>query len=177
MAIKILGGIAIIIGAFLIFVATRPSEMSVTRETFVHAAPEAVFPHINNSKMANHWMPWQDSDPGLKMNYSGPEEGIDSTSSWDSQGKMGTGEARVIDSIQNKSVKTRLTYTKPFQMSQTAEISLTPVTNGTQVRWSVAGHNGFFFKMMGIFMDCDQMIGGEFEKGLSKLKTIVEAAK
>ena len=109
------------------------------------------------------------------MNYSGPEGGLHSKSSWDSKGRMGTGEALVVESIANQAVKTQLTYTRPFQMSQLAEISLSPVSGGTKVRWSVSGRSGFFFRLIGIFMDCDKMIGGEFEKGLLKLKTQVES--
>ena len=28
------------------------------------------------------WMPWSESDPNVKTTYSGPEEGVGSTSSW-----------------------------------------------------------------------------------------------
>ena len=120
-------------------------------------------------------MPWNESDPGFVMSFSGPEEGVGSKSSWDSKGQMGTGEALVVESIANQSVKTKLTYTKPFQMQQLAEISLSPTDSGTKVRWSVSGDKGFFFRLMGVFFNCDSMIGGEFEKGLSKLKKQAEA--
>jgi hypothetical protein len=47
----------------------------------------------------------------------------------------------------------------------------------TSVRWSVNGHNSFFFRIMGIFISMDKMVGGEFEKGLVKLKKLVESEK
>ncbi len=173
---KILITLVIAIGIFAIYVATRPSEMLIAREIVIKASPEVIFPYLNNSQKANGWMPWKDSDPGVVMNYAGPEEGVGSRSSWESEGQMGTGEALVVESVANHSVKTQLTYTKPFQMLQLAEISLAPVSGGTKVRWSVSGHNNFFFKLMGVFMNCDKMVGGEFEKGLLKLKAQVESA-
>lgn len=88
---------------------------------------------------------------------------------------MGTGQAVVTESILNKSVVTQLTYTKPMVMTQLAEISLEPTAGDTRVKWSVDGHNGFFFRLMGIFINMDKMIGGEFEKGLAKLKVLVES--
>ena len=163
-----------LLGAFLVYVALRPSEMRVSREIVAQATPEVIFPHINNSEKANAWMPWKDSDPEVKMSYSGPAEGVGSKSSWDSKGQMGTGEALVIESVANQVVKTQLTYTKPFQMSQLAEISLTPVDGGTKIKWSVSGHVGYFFRLLGVFMDCDKMVGNEFEKGLLNLKNRVE---
>jgi hypothetical protein len=31
-----------------------------------------------------------------------------------------------------------------------------------------------FFKVFGLFMDCDKMIGKDFEKGLAAMKSVVE---
>ena len=177
MAKKIIGFAALFLAAFLIYAYFLPTEMKISRELVIKATPEALFPMINHSKKMNEWMPWLDSDPGVKMEYSGPEEGVGSKSSWDSPGKMGTGDAVITESIPNRSVKSQLTYTKPMAMSQIAEVTLTPVQEGTNVKWSVDGHNGFFFRLMGVFVSVDKMVGGEFEKGLNKLKVIAESAK
>lgn len=177
MLIKILIIIAVAIGGFLTYVALKPGACNISREIVIKATPEVLFPFINNSRKMNDWMPWQDSDPGVKMQYSGPDEGVGSKSSWDSPGKMGTGNAIVIESVQNRSVKTQLTYTKPMEMAQLAEVSLTPVDGGTKVKWSVDGHNGFMFRLMGVIMNVEKMVGDEFDKGLSKLKIAAEAAK
>ncbi len=171
---KIIIVVIVVLGGFLTYVAMKPSDMLISREILINASPETLFPHINNSKKMNDWMPWQDSDPNVKMQYSGPDEGVGSTSSWDSTGKMGTGNAVVIESTSNRSVKTQLTYTKPMIMSQLAEVSLTPSSGGTVVRWSVSGKNTFVGRLFCVFMDMDKVVGGEFEKGLNKLKNSVE---
>jgi hypothetical protein len=112
------------------------------------------------------------------MIYSGPSEGVGSKSSWDSTGKMGTGTAEVIESIPNKIVKSKLEYTRPMVMSQIALMELTQSANGeVHVRWSVNGHNSFFFRLLGTFFSMDKMVGGEFEKGLAKLKKTAETEK
>ena len=174
MALKIIGVGGIFLVAFLIYVYFIPTEMKIYREIVIKATPEKLFPYINHSKKMNEWMPWVDSDPGLQMEYSGPDEGVGSKSSWNSTGKMGTGNAVILESIADRSVKTQLTYTKPMNMSQLAEMTLTLVPDGTSVRWSVGSHNGYFFRLVGVFFNMDQMVGGEFEKGLNKLKTIAE---
>ena len=175
MLIKLLSVLALGLGGFLIYVAMQPAACTISREILIKASPESLFPHINNSKKMNAWMPWQDSDPGVKMQYSGPEEGVGAKSSWESSGKMGLGNAVVVESIPNKSVKTQLTYTKPMEMSQLAEVSLAPVDGGTKVKWSVEAHNGFVFRLIGTIMNMDKMVGGEFEKGLAKLKAMTES--
>ena len=169
----VLTALTIVFG-FLFYVASRPSHFEVARELEVQAPAEKIFPFINNSKLANDWMPWKDSDPEVRMSYSGPDEGVGSTSSWESSGHMGTGKAEVVVSEKNKSVKTQLTYTKPMAMTQLAEVSLTPTATGTRVRWQVSGESNFMGRLMCVFMNMDKMVGGEFEKGLSRLKTMVE---
>lgn len=170
---KIMMGLGLIIAVVLIIAAVQSPEMTVSREIEIAATPEALFPFINNSKKSYVWMPWAESDPGVKIEYSGPEEGVGSFSSW--RGKeMGVGTAEVVESITNQVVKTKLTYTEPFAMSQLAEVSLTPVSGGTLVKWSVSGQSNYFFRLMGLFVNCDKMIGGEFEKGLKKLKVLNE---
>ncbi len=174
MAKKVILTTLLCLAGFLLYVALKPADMLIAREITIKASPEIIFPYINNSKVANDWMPWKDSDPEVKMLFTGPAEGVGSKSSWNSTGQMGTGEALVIESEENRMVKTQLTYTQPFEMKQLAVISLTPINGDTTVRWSVSGHSNFFFRLMGVFVDCDSMIGGEFEKGLRRLKDMVE---
>lgn len=174
---KVLIGLVLVIALLFGYASTLPSEMKISRELLIRAKPEAIYPYINHSRKMNEWMPWSESDPEAKMLYSGPELGIGSTTSWDSKGNMGTGQAVIVESIPNRSVKTQLTYTKPMKMEQLAEVSLTPAEGGTVVRWSVNGHSPLISRIFCIFMDVDKTVGGEFEKGLANLKRIVEPAQ
>ena len=172
---RILIVLAGVIAALFGYAALQPSEYTIAREIVVHAAPDAVFPYINDSKLTNEWMPWRDLDPSVQMSFSGPTAGVGSVSSWTSTGKMGVGKAEVFSSTFNQSVKTQLTYTEPMEMSQVAEISLTPTTNGTTVTWKVTGSNNLIGRVFCLVMNMDKVVGGEFEKGLVKLKTTVES--
>ncbi len=40
----------------------------------------------------------------------------------------------------------------------------------------MTGKNNFFFKVFGLLMNCDNMVGKDFEKGLASLKAVAEAA-
>jgi hypothetical protein len=177
MLIKIVVGLVVVIGGLLIYAAVKPPEWEVSREVVIKAPPEAVFPHINHSKMCQDWMPWAAEDPQIQISYSGPEQGVGSTASWTSPGKMGVGQATVITSDLNKEVRQKLTYQKPMEMEQLSIMSLTPTAEGTKLRWSASGNNKFFWRFITIFMNVDKMIGSSFEKGLNTLKTKVEAGK
>jgi acyl-CoA thioesterase FadM len=175
MILNILSILAIVIIGLLIYAGFKTPEMDIERKISIKASPEKLFPFINNSRTMNDWMPWQDADPTGVLNYSGPTEGVGSRATWNSKGKMGAGESEIVESIQNQIVKTKLTYTKPMVMSQLAYVSLNPQSNGeTLVTWSVNCHNTFVFRVFGIFVNVDKMVGGEFEKGLAKLKNMAE---
>jgi hypothetical protein len=40
----------------------------------------------------------------------------------------------------------------------------------------MSGKYNFMVKVMGIFMNCEKMIGGQFEKGLADLNKVAQAA-
>ena len=177
MFFKLLLTLTGLVSLFLVYVAFQPTDMNISREIVINAAPDKIFPHLNHSQKANAWMPWSTIDPKAQMTYSGPQEGVGSISKWDSTGQMGTGQAEVVESVLNQSVKTRLTYSKPMVMSQLADISLAPMPQGTRVRWSVQGKNSFMGRVVCVFMNMDKVVGGNFEQGLAKLKSTVEASK
>lgn len=164
------------LAALAAFAAVTPPHYQISRSIRIHAGAEQLFPFINNSKKSNEWMPWAESDPSVKMTFSGPDEGVGSVSSWNSTGHMGDGRAEVIESVPNQKVVTKLTYTKPMAMQQVAEIALQPSEGETVVTWSVSGESPLLARMICIVLNMDKMVGSEFEKGLSKLKRIVEAA-
>lgn len=169
----ILIGLAVVVIGLLVIAAFKPTEMTITREITINATADKLFPYINNIKKSYDWMPWAEGDLNIEIKFSGPEEGVGASSSWNGK-QMGVGTSEVVESILNQSVKTRLVYTKPFEMSQVAVISLIPDKSGTIVRWSVDGHSGFFFRLISIFCSVDKQVGDQFIKGLNKLKTISE---
>jgi hypothetical protein len=42
------------------------------------------------------------------------------------------------------------------------------------VTWTLSGHNACLARVVGVFVNMDRMIGSEFEKGLEKLRSVVE---
>jgi hypothetical protein len=117
-----------------------------------------------------------DDDPKAVISYSGPADGVGSVASWKSNGMMGEGSAEIVGSVVSRSVKTKLSFLKPMEMSQLLEVSLSPAAGGTLVRLSQSWNNPFILRLMCIFADMEKKMGGSFEKALSNLKRITEGA-
>ena len=45
------------------------------------------------------------------------------------------------------------------------------------VTWSMSGQKNFMSKAVGLFMNLDKTVGGSFDEGLAKMKSVVEAKK
>jgi hypothetical protein len=62
-------------------------------------------------------------------------------------------------------------------MTNTADFTLKPEGGQTHVTWGMSGKNNLFMKAMGLFVDCDKMMGANFEKGLANLQVVTESKK
>ena len=171
----ILIAIPVLIAVLAIVVATRPSQFRVTRSAAIAAPPEVVFPQVNNLHNWEAWSPWIKLDPAAKQTYSGPAEGVGASFAWDGNNQIGAGSMTITDSQPGDLVRFRLDFLKPFKGTNIAEFTFKPEGGQTVVTWSMSGTNNFMFKAVGLFMDCDKMVGGQFEKGLADLKKLSEA--
>jgi len=68
----------------------------------------------------------------------------------------------------------QLDMLEPIEGHNTVEFTLVPRGDTTEVTWAMRGTSPFIGKLMGVFINMDQMIGQEFETGLSNLKTLAE---
>jgi len=82
----------------------------------------------------------------------------------------------LTESQPNDLIRINLEFLKPFKATNTAEFIFKPEGNQTVVTWSMFGKNNFMSKAFGLFVNCDKMVGGQFEQGLASMKVIAEAA-
>ena len=173
MLIKILIAVALLLVVFVIVVASRPSDFRVTRTAPIPASPPVVFAHVNELKKWPEWSPWARMDPTAKSTFEGPIAGKGAIFKWAGNNKVGEGQMTITESRPSELVRFKLDFLKPFEASNTAEFTFEPKGNDTFITWSMAGKNNFMFKAVGLFMNCDKMVGSQFEEGLNNLKTVV----
>jgi hypothetical protein len=164
--------------AILIFIiiAGCPDEFMVMRSEKISAPPDKIFPRVNELRNWEAWNPWGKMDPNCKMIYDGPPAGIGAGYTWAGNKKVGEGRLTITGSRPSELVQLKLEFLKPFKATNAAEFTFRSDGNQTAVTWSMSGKNSFFFKAFSLFMDCDKMVGGDFEKGLAAMKSAVETA-
>ena len=175
MLMYILIALAIIVVLFVVIVAMRPPEFRVERSATMNAPPNVAFDQVNDFRKWQTWSPWENLDPNLKRSYEGPPSGKGSMYSWVGNKQVGEGRMTIMETRPSELIRIKLEFIKPFAATSTAEFNFVPQAAQTNVNWSMQGKNNFMFKAMGMFCSMDKMLGGQFEKGLTDLKSIVES--
>jgi ribosome-associated toxin RatA of RatAB toxin-antitoxin module len=150
------------------------STYEVTRSAVIPAPARDIFPLVNSFHEWTKWSPWEAVDPALERNYSGSEAGVGAKYAWSGNRKAGAGNMEIVESDEPRQIRVRLEFTKPFKAVNPTTFTFAPSASGTQVTWTMTGENKGLAKVFALFMNMDKMVGGDFEKGLMNMKTVVE---
>src|SRR4051812_4612139 len=173
--IYILIAVVAIIVVLLIVIAMQRPDFRYARSATINAPASVIFPHVNDFKKMDVWSPWLKFDPTAKVIHEGPPSGVGAIETWDGNKNVGAGKMTITESRPSELIRLNLEFFRPFAANNTAEFTFQPQGIGTTVTWAMMGKRNFMTKGMGLFMNFDKMIGGNFEKGLAELKTIAEA--
>ncbi len=160
--------------ALLLFVATRPARFEIRRSAIINAPPAKVFPLLNDFREWTAWSPWEKLDPALVRTHSGAASGPGAIYEWAGNKKVGRGRMEITATTPPTTVVIDLHFLAPFEARNVTEFTLASVGTGTNIVWKMTGANSFMGKLMGLFMNMDQMIGKDFEAGLANLKAAAE---
>lgn len=171
----VLLGFAAVVAVLAVVISLRPSEFHVERSLAMSAPPARVFEEVNNLHQWEAWSPWAKRDPNMKKSYEGPEAGAGAVYRWDGNAEVGAGNVTIAESQPDERIGIRLVMVRPFACDNAVEFTFKPQGDQTVVTWGMDGKYNFITKAMGLFMSMDRMIGGDFEQGLTSLKSIVES--
>src|SRR6202171_3775085 len=166
--------LAIAIAIVLILAATKPDTFSVRRATTVKAPPERIFSLINDFHQWGTWSPYENKDPAMKRSYSGAASGKGAVYAWKGNKKVGSGRMEILDTSVPSKIVIKLDFFKPFEGHNTAEFTMLPQGDATNLVWLMHGPAPFMSKLMQVFMNVDNMVGKDFEVGLANLRKLTE---
>ena len=165
--------VIVVIAAILVLAATRPDSFRVERSAQISAPPEKILSLVNDFHQWGAWSPYEKLDPTMKRTYAGAAAGKGAVYEWEGNSKAGQGRMQIIDAAPTRTA-IQLDFIKPFRAHNIAAFTAQPQGDATRVTWSMEGPAPFFHKLVGLFLNMDKMIGGDFETGLANLKTLAE---
>jgi hypothetical protein len=166
--------LAVAIAIVLILAATKSNTFSVRRATTVQAPADKIFPLINDFHQWVTWSPYEKKDPAVKRSYSGAESGKGAVYAWDGNNNVGSGRMEILDAAVPAKIVIKLDFFRPFEGHNTAEFTMLPQGDATNLTWLMHGPLPFMGKVMHLFMNMDTMVGKDFEIGLANLKKLTE---
>jgi uncharacterized protein YndB with AHSA1/START domain len=150
------------------------SEFEVARSTTIAADPARVHSLINDFHAWTTWSPWEDLDPELSRDYSGPDTGVGARYAWQGNRKAGQGSMEITESTPERIVL-RLLFLKPWKADNRVDFTLTPVGDaGTQVTWRMTGSNSGLQAVFSKLFNMERLVGKDFDRGLARLKAAAE---
>jgi polyketide cyclase/dehydrase/lipid transport protein len=174
MLVNILIVLAVLVLVLAGVVAMRPSEFRIVRTATMAAPAPAVFAQVNDFHNWQAWSPWAKRDPAMKQAYAGAAAGTGAIYTWAGNREVGEGRMTLLESRPSELIRVSLEFLKPFAATSIAEFTFTPERDRTAVTWSMTGRRNFVAKTLDLVMNMDRMIGGDFEKGLAAMTSVVE---
>jgi hypothetical protein len=164
---------------FLVIVAMRRSAYHVERKVAVAAPVDVVFDVVNDLKqfagvLVLFGSSFDKVDPKMQKTFEGPASGVGQSYAWSGKG-VGKGKLTIEESLPGQKVAMKLDFVEPMTSTASCVLTLAPAEAGSTVSWSMAGNHNFVGKAFGVFMNTDNMLGADIEKGLAQLKTVAES--
>lgn len=161
--------LAFVLGGFLL-----PNRVELERQVEIGRPAATVFAVVDNLARFNEWSPWFDLDPDATYRFEGPSSGPGAILHWSGDGTVGKGTLRIVDSEAPVRVATQVSF-EGFGEPAQAVFTIDPLSPASsRVTWSFStGLSGPLARWFGLLMP--GYIGQDYEKGLSRLKTLVEA--
>ncbi|MFZ6741708.1 SRPBCC family protein [Undibacterium sp. JH2W] len=171
--IKWSAGILLIAIALILAIAySLPNEYKVSRSVVIRSTPALLFPMIASPKEWKNWSVWNQRDPDMKLEFSGPESGADAAWEWKSK-SQGNGGMKITHVGPNRIIDYELHF-EGMGKPSTGAFLLEAQAQGTKITWTMQGtsEGNLMMKLFAPFMD--KMVGPDFEAGLSNLKKLAE---
>ncbi len=163
------------VAGLLAYAATRPDHFRVERSLTIQAPAERLFALVDDVTAWKQWSPYVAKDPAAQYSYSGPTAGVGATSAWSGNNQIGEGRMQISESQPPSRIVMQLDFVKPMKAHHVATFDFVASGDGTTVTWAMEGQSSFIAKLMSVFFDMDQMIGGDFAQGLQNLRQLTES--
>ena len=165
--IVVLLSVGLVVGGMML-----PPTFQVSRSVTVNAPPDKLYALVADPRAWAQWSVWNQRDPAMKIEYSGPQSGVGATWAWQSASE-GDGKMSFTVAEPGKRVGFDL-YFPDFGTTSKGELVFTPEGNGTRITWTMNGDMGSNPLYRWIALFGDRMVGPDFEAGLANLKAVAE---
>ena len=173
---KIFLAVIIIIALLVIVAFFLPMTYHVERSTIIKGDKAVIYDLTSNLGKWDIWAPWtKKADSTAVFELVGPDGQVGTLRKWDGK-VIGNGQMTLTQLIPGELVAYDLSFQQGKYNSK-GKLIIEAMGDSTKVSWTDEGNLGYnpISRYMGLFMG--KMMAPEFDKGLAKLKKVVEERK
>jgi effector-binding domain-containing protein len=173
---KIFLAIIIFILLLVIVAFFLPMTYHVERSTVMKGDKAVIYDLTSNLSKWDLWTPWtKKTDSTGVFELVGPDGQVGTLRKWDGK-VIGNGQMTLTQLVPGELVAYDLSFQKGKYNSK-GKLIIEAIGDSTKVSWTDEGNLGYnpISRYMGLFMT--KMMAPEFDKGLAKLKKVVEERK
>ena len=167
----------VVIGLLLIYLILclfGPSKITVERSIVINAPAENIRAAFTDFKFfKENWSPWSEKDPNMTSVYEGETGKPGSKYSWVGNKDVGSGTMELLSV--DDTIMQKLVFTEPQSAEGSAWFYTKAEEGGVKATWGMSFNVGFLGRAPMLFMNMEKMMSPDFEKGLAKLKAVMEA--
>jgi uncharacterized protein YndB with AHSA1/START domain len=166
------------VGASVAFsaISRLPNDFRVQRTLRIQAPPETVFAFVNDPRQWRSWSPYETFMGASTAEAGGQRSGRGAIYLWKGEGKVSDGRMEIAESVPFSKIQVQLDFKAPVEGRNLAEFSFEPKGEYTFVTWSMHGSRALPLRLRGLVTDLDELVGRDFDAGLTKLKHLAESA-
>ena len=163
------GVLALFAGGFVLVGILLPGTVEVTRSVEIEAAPEAVFPLLNDLERWAEWTPWGEVESRLE----GPSAGTGARRVWDDEG-LGSGSLTLVGSRPPAGVDYEVVV-EDGAIRFEGTISVAASAGGSVVTWTERADLGWNPLLGWTALTMDESQGRQLQESLDRLKARAES--
>jgi effector-binding domain-containing protein len=158
-----------------IYVAVQPNSFEISRTRTIKAPAPVIYSNVIDFKNWEAWSPWVEKESSTEITLSEQTKGVGGSYSWTDND--GAGTMKTLETVPNTTIQQEMQFAD-FPASDILWNFKPNEDGSTDATWTISGKDlPFGFKAYAAFSGgMEKQIGPDFERGLEKLDSIVQAS-
>jgi hypothetical protein len=148
--------------------------MKIEKSIEIGKSSGEVFDYLKYTRNQDNFSVWNMADPAMKKEYKGTDGTVGHIYRWDSTNKnVGAGEQEIISIDEGKKIGYELRFIRPMRnVGKSYFLINGEGDKSTSVVWTFDSPTKFPYSLLAPLFK--RMMGNDLQKGLDKLKNILE---
>jgi effector-binding domain-containing protein len=152
-----------------------PTKQKIERSITINAPAAIIYQQLIKLENFNKYSIWSQRDSAVKYTLAGTDGTVGASTSWTGDPEIsGDGKIEIASLEENKTVRHKLSFTKPKKGTAESAFTLKESNGVTTVTWNFDVATPRPWNIFNLFYSLDKKMGKDFEESLATLKTAIE---